>query len=86
MRVTHEPLGRTLHRITHQAVVSELETVTARSYVDVIVLGEGNQRGAQAAGFEVFRELAHQRIVMKPAVRIFRARGDPPCARHDAVV
>jgi len=51
MRKTHEPLGHTLHRITNQAVVSDGENVTARSYVDAIVLGPDNLRGAQATGF-----------------------------------
>jgi 3-phenylpropionate/cinnamic acid dioxygenase small subunit len=50
MRTTHEPLGHTLHRITNQAVVSDGATVIARSYVDAIVLGPDNQRGAQATG------------------------------------
>jgi len=51
MRATHEPLGHTLHRITNTAVRREGEAVCARSYVDAIVLGPGNQGGAQAAGF-----------------------------------
>jgi 3-phenylpropionate/cinnamic acid dioxygenase small subunit len=51
MRTTHEPLGQTLHRITNQAVVSNGDAVSVRSYVDVLVLGPGNVGGAQAAGF-----------------------------------
>jgi 3-phenylpropionate/cinnamic acid dioxygenase small subunit len=51
MRATHEPLGHTLHRITNQSVASSGDAVTARSYVDVIVLGPDNVRGAQAAGY-----------------------------------
>jgi 3-phenylpropionate/cinnamic acid dioxygenase small subunit len=51
MRKTHEPLGHTLHRITNTAVVKDGDAVTARSYVDVFVLGPDNVRGAQAAGF-----------------------------------
>jgi 3-phenylpropionate/cinnamic acid dioxygenase small subunit len=51
MRTTHTPLGHTLHRITNQAVARDGETFTARSYVDVIVLGPDNVRGAQAAGY-----------------------------------
>ena len=51
MRKTHEPLGHTLHRISNQAVGRDGEAVTARSYVDVIVLGPDNVRGAQAAGY-----------------------------------
>ena len=51
MRATHEPLGHTLHRITNQAVGRDGEAVTARSYVDVIVLAPDNVRGAQAAGY-----------------------------------
>jgi 3-phenylpropionate/cinnamic acid dioxygenase small subunit len=51
MRTTHEPLGHTLHRITNQAVARDGTSYTARSYVDVIVLGPGNVGGAQAAGY-----------------------------------
>ena len=51
MRATHEPLRHTLHRITNQAVVYDGEIVTARSYVDAIVLGPDNLRGAQAFGY-----------------------------------
>jgi 3-phenylpropionate/cinnamic acid dioxygenase small subunit len=51
MRRTHEPLGHSLHRISNQAVASEGGTVTVRSYVDAIILGPDNLRGAQAAGY-----------------------------------
>ena len=51
MRRTHEPLGHSLHRITNPSVTSDGEIVTARSYVDAIVLGPDNVRGAQAAGW-----------------------------------
>ena len=51
MRRTHEPLGHTLHRITNQAVVSNGDRISVRSYVDVIVLGPDNVHGAQAAGY-----------------------------------
>jgi uncharacterized protein (TIGR02246 family) len=50
MRATHDPLGHSVHRITNQAVASDGETIAARSYVDAIVLGPDNARGAQAAG------------------------------------
>jgi 3-phenylpropionate/cinnamic acid dioxygenase small subunit len=51
MRATHEPLGHTLHRITNQVVAVSGDTVTARSYVDAIVLGPDDSGGAQAAGY-----------------------------------
>jgi len=51
MRTTHAPLGHSLHRITNSSVTSDGRTVTARSYVDAIVLGPDNLRGAQAAGY-----------------------------------
>src|SRR5262245_45992906 len=51
MRKTHDPLGHSLHRITNQAVAASGDSVTARSYVDVIVLGPDNARGAQACGY-----------------------------------
>lgn len=51
MRTTHEPLGHTLHRITNQTVASSGDAVTVRSYVDALVLGPDNVRGAQATGY-----------------------------------
>ena len=45
MRTTHEPLGHSLHRITNQTVASSGDAVTARSYVDAIVLGPDNSAG-----------------------------------------
>jgi 3-phenylpropionate/cinnamic acid dioxygenase small subunit len=50
MRKTHEPLGHTLHRITNQSFAWEGEAVSARSYVDALVLLSDNIRGAQSAG------------------------------------
>ena len=51
MRNTHEPLGHSLHRITNPTVAASGDAVTARSYVDAIVLGPDNARGAQAVGY-----------------------------------
>jgi len=51
MRNTHEPLGHTLHRITNVSLGTDGDALTARSYVDAIVLGPGNVGGAQAAGY-----------------------------------
>ena len=51
MRATHTPLGPTLHRITNQALTASGGAVSVRSYVDVIVLGPDDARGAQAAGY-----------------------------------
>ena len=58
MQKTHDPMGHSLHRITNQAITRDGDTVTARSYVDVIVLGPDNLRGAQACGYydDVFVE------------------------------
>jgi len=51
MRTTHEPLGHSLHRISNQTVAMSGDAITARSYVDAIVLGPDNLRGAQACGY-----------------------------------
>lgn len=51
MRATHEPLGHTLHRISNVRVAADGDDVTARSYVDAIVLGPGNVGGARACGY-----------------------------------
>ena len=51
MREIHEPCGHTLHRITNTVVEPNGDGVTARAYVDAIVLGPDNQTGAHAVGF-----------------------------------
>lgn len=49
MRVTHEPCGHTLHRITNVTVDEREDRATARAYVDALVLfGDG---GVRAAGW-----------------------------------
>jgi 3-phenylpropionate/cinnamic acid dioxygenase small subunit len=51
MREVHEPCGHTLHRITNQTVTSNGDGVSARSYVDALVMFADNQSGTRAAGF-----------------------------------
>ena len=51
MARTHEPCGHTLHRITNVAVTDHGDTVTARSYVDALIMFGDNERGTRAAGF-----------------------------------
>ncbi|MGP0032741.1 MAG: nuclear transport factor 2 family protein [Acidimicrobiales bacterium] len=51
MREVHDPCGHTMHRITNQVVEPHVGGVTARSYVDVILLGPDNQTGVQSAGY-----------------------------------
>ncbi len=52
MRVVHEACGHTLHRITNIAITpAGPGRVTARAYVDAIVLGPDNASGAHATGF-----------------------------------
>jgi 3-phenylpropionate/cinnamic acid dioxygenase small subunit len=50
MRDVHEPCGHTLHRISNVAVTEGTRGVTARSYVDAIVMFAGNRTGTRAAG------------------------------------
>jgi 3-phenylpropionate/cinnamic acid dioxygenase small subunit len=59
MAATHAPCGHTLHRITNVAVApsggggrepDDHDRVTARSYVDALVLGPDNRSGVRAAG------------------------------------
>ena len=40
-----------MHRITNQAVSQDDNGVTARTYVDAIVMGPDNRTGVQAIGF-----------------------------------
>jgi len=53
MRDVHEPLGHTMHRITNVAVSAgeREDRVTARSYVDALVLLPGDESGTQAVGW-----------------------------------
>ena len=51
MRDVHEQCGHTMHRITNVVVDPSARGVTARSYVDAIVLGPDNQTGARSAGY-----------------------------------
>jgi len=52
MTVVHEACGPTLHRITNIAVTpGEGGRVTARSYVEALVLGPDNGAGVRASGF-----------------------------------
>jgi 3-phenylpropionate/cinnamic acid dioxygenase small subunit len=51
MRNVHDPCGYTLHRITNQVVTPRDGGVTARSYVDGIVMFSDNKTGTRATGF-----------------------------------
>ena len=51
MRDVHEPLGLTLHRITNQLVRQDSNVVTARSYVDALVLLPDQTSGTNAIGY-----------------------------------
>ena len=51
MRQSHAGCGHTLHRITNQFLAPNGAGVTARSYVDAIVMGPDNRTGAQAIGY-----------------------------------
>jgi 3-phenylpropionate/cinnamic acid dioxygenase small subunit len=51
MRESHAPAGNTMHRITNEVVTSTAGGVTARSYVDAIVMGPDNEHGTRACGY-----------------------------------
>lgn len=51
MRVVHDACGHTLHRITNIVVSPGTKGVTARSYVEALVLGPDNGAGVRATGF-----------------------------------
>jgi 3-phenylpropionate/cinnamic acid dioxygenase small subunit len=51
MDETHAACGHTMHRITNQAVAGNGNGVSARSYVDAIVMGADNLAGVRAVGF-----------------------------------
>ena len=51
MDQSHQACGYTLHRITNQAMTPNGDGVTARCYVDAIVMAADNQSGVRVAGF-----------------------------------
>jgi hypothetical protein len=51
MRLVHEPCGHTMHRITNQTVTAKGDGVSARSYVDALIMSADNQSGTRATGF-----------------------------------
>jgi 3-phenylpropionate/cinnamic acid dioxygenase small subunit len=51
MRRVHEPCGHTMHRITNQTVTAKGDGVSARSYVDALVMSADNQSGTRATGY-----------------------------------
>ena len=51
MDQTHAACGYTLHRITNEAISPDGDGVTARSYVDAIIMDAENQSGIRAVGF-----------------------------------
>jgi 3-phenylpropionate/cinnamic acid dioxygenase small subunit len=50
MERAHAGLGHTLHRITNQVVSRSGERVTARAYVDAILMAPDGRTGTRAAG------------------------------------
>jgi 3-phenylpropionate/cinnamic acid dioxygenase small subunit len=51
MKQAHAGCGRTMHRITNEAVSPNGDGVTARSYLDAIVMAPDNRTGARAVGY-----------------------------------
>jgi 3-phenylpropionate/cinnamic acid dioxygenase small subunit len=81
MARTHEPCGHTLHRITNVAITSNGDTVTARSYVDALVMFGDNERGTRADGY-YDDELVHTadgwRIARRTFTMVHAERVGPP--------
>lgn len=51
MERSHAGCGHTMHRITNQQLSPNGDGVTARSYVDSIVMGPDNESGVRAVGY-----------------------------------
>lgn len=51
LRTTHEPLGHTMHRITNPVTTPNGDGLTARSYVDALVLFADDRSGTRATGY-----------------------------------
>ena len=51
MQAVHDQCGHTMHRITNQDVTSNGDGVSARSYVEAIVMGPDNLAGVRADGY-----------------------------------
>jgi hypothetical protein len=51
MEQVHARCGHTMHRITNQDVSRNGDRVTARCYIDAIVMAPGNQAGTRTVGY-----------------------------------
>lgn len=51
MQQVHDQCGHTMHRITNQDVRPTGDGVSARSYVEAIVMGADNQAGVRVDGY-----------------------------------
>ena len=51
MEQTHAMAGRTMHRLTNQAITVGGDKASARTYVDAVIMFGGNQAGVNALGF-----------------------------------
>jgi uncharacterized protein (TIGR02246 family) len=83
MEQVHEPLGRSLHRITNQVVTSGGEGMVARSYVDVILMGLDERLVAHGTGY-YDDELARTTEGWKIARRKFTMVSADPTQTGDA--
>jgi 3-phenylpropionate/cinnamic acid dioxygenase small subunit len=68
MDKTHAMAGRTLHRLTNQAIIVEGDKASARTYIDAVIMFGDNQSGVNAWGFyddEVVRTADGWRIARR---------------------
>lgn len=51
MEQTHAMAGRTMHRLTNQAITVDGDKASSRTYVDAVIMFGDNQAGVNALGF-----------------------------------
>lgn len=51
MKMAHEPMGHTLHRLSNIAIEVDGDTATSRTYVDGYLLMPDGQSGSRAIGY-----------------------------------
>jgi 3-phenylpropionate/cinnamic acid dioxygenase small subunit len=78
MEKSHAGCGHTLHRITNQDLTPNGEGVTARSYVDSIVMSPDNRTGVRAVGYyddEIARTDGGWKVARRQFTMVLLQRG-----------
>jgi len=79
MRDTHDPAGRTLHRMTN-TIITSIEPLAARTYGDAVVLQADNVTGTIANAWydDVLTRTGHGLQIQRRTVRMISMRSIGP--------